>query len=173
MLERLQSSLLHNDKSLELIDTRREELKRISNEEENKIAALCTDEVQGRVSAGGENLKTKLKNEFNKINKELTNSREAISKDVNFTMEMNILLERLQSTLLHNDKILDLIDTRREELKRICHEEENNIAALCTEVQGRVSAAGENLKTNSKNEFNKINEELTNSREAISKDSLV
>ena len=83
------------------------------------------------------------------------------------------MLERLQSSLLHNDKSLELIDTRREELKRICHEEENKIAALCTEVQGRVSAAGENLKTKSKNEFKKINEELTNSREAISKDSLV
>ena len=72
---------------------------------------------------------------------------------------MDTLLERLQSSLLHND-FLDLIDTRREELKKICQDEEDKIATLCSEVQGRVSAAGEVLKTKSFKEFNKLDEEL-------------
>ena len=86
---------------------------------------------------------------------------------------MDTLLERLQSSLLHNDKSLELIDTRREELKRICQEEEDKIATLCSEVQGRVSAAGEVLKAKSFKEFNKLDEEHASTREAISKDSQV
>ena len=88
-------------------------------------------------------------------------------------MKMDTLLERLQSSLLHNDKSLEIIDSRREELKRICQEEENKIAALCSEVQGRVSAAGDVLKTKSSKEFNKLDEELASKREAINKDSHV
>jgi len=88
-------------------------------------------------------------------------------------MELDTLLEKLQSTLLHNDKNLEIIDGRREELKRICREEEAKIATLCTEIQGRVGSAGESLKTRSMLEFKKLDEELNNSREAISKDSLV
>ena len=83
---------------------------------------------------------------------------------------MDTLLERLQSSLLHNDKSLELIDTRREELKRICQEEEDKITTLCSEVQGRVSAGGEVLKTKSFKEFAKLDEELARTREAISKD---
>jgi len=88
-------------------------------------------------------------------------------------MELETLLERLQTTLLHNDKKLEIIDARRDELKRICQEEEEKITALCIEVQGRVSAAGESLKTKSKVEFRKLDEELNSSRENITKDSLV
>ena len=86
---------------------------------------------------------------------------------------MDTLFERLQSALLHNDKSLEVIDTRREELKRICQEEEDKIATLCSEVQERVSAAGEVLKAKSFKEFNKLDEELASTREAISKDSHV
>jgi len=88
-------------------------------------------------------------------------------------MELDNLLERLQSSLLHNDERLEIIDARRGELKRICQEEEEKITALCVEVQGRVSAAGESLKTKSKIEFKKLDEELNSSRENITKDSLV
>jgi len=88
-------------------------------------------------------------------------------------MELDNLLERLQSTLLHNDERLEIIDARREELKRICQEEEEKITSLCVEVQGRVSAAGESLKTKSKIEFKKLDEELSSSRENITKDSLI
>ena len=65
------------------------------------------------------------------------------------------MLERLQSTLLHNDKRLEIIDARRDALKRISKEEEEKITALCTEIQGRVGAAGESLKSKSMIEFNK------------------
>jgi len=88
-------------------------------------------------------------------------------------MELDTLLERLQSTLLDNDKRLEIIDARREELKRICQEEDEKITSLCVEVQGRVSAAGESLKTKSKIEFKKLDEELNSSRENITNDSLI
>ena len=45
----------------------------------------------------------------------------------NFLMELETLLERLQTTLLHNDKKLEIMDARRDELKRICQEEEEKI----------------------------------------------
>merc|ERR1719233_490046 len=55
----------------------------------------------------------------------------------------------------------------------ICQEEEEKITSLCVEVQGRVSAAGDSLKTKSKIEFKKLDEELNSSRENITKDSLI
>jgi len=88
-------------------------------------------------------------------------------------MELDTLLERLQSTLLHNDKRLEIIDARRDELKRISKEEEEKITALCTEIQGRVGAAGESLKSKSMIEFNKLDEELNTSKWNITRDSRI
>merc|ERR1719431_1860563 len=52
-------------------------------------------------------------------------------------------------------------------------EEEEKITLLCNEVLGRVSVAGESLKSKSKIEFKKMDEELASSRENIKNDSLV
>merc|ERR1719431_2272820 len=52
-------------------------------------------------------------------------------------------------------------------------EEEEKITLLCNEVLGRVSVEGESVKSKSKVEFKKLDEELASSRENIKNDSLV
>jgi len=88
-------------------------------------------------------------------------------------MELETLLERLQSKLIVNDKRLAEMDASRTELKRICQEEQDKISTMCTEVQARVGAAGESLKVKMITEFNKLDDEMTATREKMRKDSLV
>merc|ERR1719431_681436 len=52
-------------------------------------------------------------------------------------------------------------------------EEEEKITLLCNEVLGRVSVEGESVKSKSKVEFKKLDEELASSRENIKNESLV
>ena len=89
------------------------------------------------------------------------------------TMELETLLERLQSRLIVNDKRLDEIDASRTELKRICQEEQGKISTMCIEVQARVGAAGESLKVKMVTEYNKFDEEMAAMKEKIRKDRLL
>jgi len=90
-----------------------------------------------------------------------------------FLMELDTLLESLHSTLLNNDKELEGIDDRRKELKLVAQEEEKKIAAMCSEIQSRVLAAGDTLVSKCRTEFKKLDAELFNYRETIAKASLV
>jgi len=88
-------------------------------------------------------------------------------------MELNSLLEKLQTKLMLNDQKLEDIDTRRKELKRIGLEEQVKIDSHCAEVQARVGAAGESLKVKMTTQFTKLDEGLAIVREKVRKDSLV
>jgi len=84
-------------------------------------------------------------------------------------MEVDTLLESLQSMMLANKNRLQDIDARREELKRVCTEEANKISAQCTEAQTRISMAGESLRSKLTLLFKKLDEDLDNSRDCLDK----
>jgi len=88
-------------------------------------------------------------------------------------MDLNTLIPRLESTLLQNDERLDQIEIERDKLNKITQQEEEKISTTCSEVNARVSAAGEILRSKMRTEMNKLDKELFSMREAIVKDSLV
>ena len=88
-------------------------------------------------------------------------------------MELDILLEKLQTKLMMNDQKLKDIHSSRKELSRICQEEQGKVSALCAGVQSRVVASGEALKEKTKMKYAKLDKELASMREVLRSDSLM
>jgi len=80
LLEMMQSTLLLNDKRLVDIDSRRAELTKYCQEEEQKISTVSS-EIMSRVATAVEALKFKSASEFNKIDEELSRLRKVITED--------------------------------------------------------------------------------------------
>jgi len=87
-------------------------------------------------------------------------------------MDFNTLLARLELGLLQNDERLDELDIESDKLNTIVQQEEEKISKTCSEVNARVMAAGEVLRSKIRAEMNKVDKELYSVREAIVKDSL-
>jgi len=88
-------------------------------------------------------------------------------------MELDSLLERIQSKLVQNDELLERIDARRAELKNMCKEEELKIARECEQVKERVKNAGEGLKKKTSDAFRDVEQVLVDRREVVRTGSLV
>jgi len=80
MIEMMQSTLLLNDKRLVDIDSKRAELTKKCQEEEQKITTVCS-EIMSRVASAVDALKSKSMSEFNRIDEELSRLRKNITED--------------------------------------------------------------------------------------------
>ena len=88
-------------------------------------------------------------------------------------MELDILIDRIQAKLLINDQMLEDIDAKRTELRRVSLEEQSKILAVCEQVKERVAIAGEALKNKTKAVFNELDQVLGIRREEVRTGSLV
>ena len=88
-------------------------------------------------------------------------------------MELDILIDKIQAKLLLNDQMLEDIDAKRTELRRVSLEEQSKILAVCEQVKERVAIAGEALKNKTKAVFNELDQVLGIRREEVRTGSLV
>jgi len=88
-------------------------------------------------------------------------------------MDLENLLEKIQSKLIENDEILERIDARRAELNKMRKQEVLKIAEECDQVKERVMHAGEGLKKKTSGVFNDLEKVLVDRREVVRTGSLV
>ena len=88
-------------------------------------------------------------------------------------MDLNSLLEKIQAKLVENDKLLESIDGRSSEMKRLCKDEELKITTEVDLVQERVRIVGEVLKNKTGVVFHDLEKVLLDRREVVRTGSLV
>jgi len=88
-------------------------------------------------------------------------------------MNTDSVLKKIQEKLLSNDRLLDEIDKRREEINHKCQEEQIKIETYCQVVKDRLNAAINSFKTKASEEFKKQENDFLVLREMVRKNSLV
>ena len=87
-------------------------------------------------------------------------------------MERNVLMEKIHSKLVENDKLIDDIDKNRKDLELVCQEEKVKIDVYCKDVEDRLHGAILSLKNKSSEEFNKFDKQLITLKEKVKTNSL-
>jgi len=88
-------------------------------------------------------------------------------------MDLNSLLEKIEAKLVENDKLLESINGRSSEMKRLCKDEELKITTEVDLVQERVRIVGEVLKNKTGVVFHDLEKVLLDRREVVRTGSLV
>jgi len=88
-------------------------------------------------------------------------------------MELDTLVQKLQSKLLLNEEMLENVDAKRNELDAICKEELTKISSATGQVKEKLEAAESALKRKVKVAFTDIAKDLGKRREQVRTDSLL